>query len=391
MTTPYRGEAVIERGVLRAGPVLRGLWRPVRPGVRRGGARLALWALESTRAAARVLPGLRVPGWVPLAGSVAGRTWATPVLPRRGPFGPTMSSPTVLEITIDPTCGVTEPQELAPVAQQVFKGRPRFVVNVGFSCGRSRGMAPGPYTDPRSRWFNLFAGCYQIDVPRSAWTHPFGYRRSGTGFSIWPEDVARLGQADWNYFSNYMYGVPLDAIRRLGAAPVALRHEGRTQVGARWWDRLSGSGIEVSSAFVSTADGQSLEPDRTFLQELWRASFGQPSSSAEPASSFFRTPISTELLVCFDEAYDARRLKTDVYRTFVFGGSVNDWWAAQQPEGGHGENQRFLGYQLDQVRQVLAEDFADLGFDSATPTAAGVGGPSAEPLVGTAPAIARPG
>ena len=377
------GGAVVERGVSRVGSALAPVLEAVRPSAGRAGAWVALGSLTLAHTVARALPGLRVPGWVPLAGAVMGRTWAVPVLPRRGPFGPTMSSPTVLAITIDPLCGVAVPQELAPVAQRVFKGRPEFVVNVGFTCGRSRLLAPGPYTDPRSQWFNLFAGCYQIDVPKAAWAHPFGYRKGPSGFSVWPEDIARLGQADWNYFSNYMYGVPLEVVRRLGAAPVSLRHEGRKQVGEHWWDRLTGTGIEVSSAFVSTTDGHALDPDVNFLQALWRASFGQPYSSQDPRSSFFRTPVSTELLVCFDEAYDARNLKTDVYRTFVFGGSVNDWWAAQQPASRRGENEKFLAYQLDQVERVLAGDFAGLGFASDQPSP----GPGEPPLVGTAPAL----
>lgn len=383
MTVVVPGGTVIGRGVSRVGSALSQALTAARPPAWRTGAWVALGALTLARTLARLFPGLRVPGWVPLAGAITDRTWAVPVLPRRGPFGPTMSSPTVLAITIDPLCGSAVPQELAPVARKVFKGRPEFVVNVGFTCGRARLLAPGPYTDPRSRWFNLFAGCYQIDVPKAAWAHPFGYRKGHAGFSIWPEDIARLGQADWNYFSNYMYGVPLEVVEHGGAAAVSLRHEGRTAVGERWWDRLTGTGIEVSSAFVSTADGGRLEPDPTFLKALWRASFGQPYSSADPRASFFRTPVSTELLVCFDEAYDDRNLKTEVFRTFVFGGSANDWWAAQRPGRGSAENETFLAYQLEQVGRVLAADFAGLGFATDLP-APGLGEP---PLVGTAPAV----
>lgn len=338
------------------------LLRRVRVPIRRGRAWAAIGAIGGLRLAARSVPRLSVPGAIRLAGDINRRIWSHPVMLDERRFGRTMTNPSVLEIMIDPPRQLAHPTQLKPVAELLFSDFPRFVVNVAFSCGRATPFRSGVYADPRSPWFNVFVGYYQIDVPKAEWGHPFGYRHRDGGFRIWPEDLARLGQADWNYFSNFMYGVPISALAERGAAAVTLEYRGRVPVGVRFWDRLTGTGIPVASAFVSTADGGSLDNRLTLLRELWRAAFGQPYEAGDPSVSFLRTPISAELKVCYDEAYDKRDLKVPVYRTFVFGGSVNDWWADRSGDAGRTHNQAFLAAQTSGVDTLLRQQFPDLGF-----------------------------
>lgn len=355
--------------------------------IRRGRAWAAVGLLRSLSFAARRFPRLSVPGSVRLAGDINKRIWSHPVQLNEVRFGPSMTNPSVLEITIDPPANEAYPTELSPIARRVFSHFPKFVVNVAFSCGQAIPFQPGVYADPRSPWFNIFVGYYQIDVPKSEWEHPFGYRFRDGGFRIWPEDLARLGQADWNFFSNFMYGVPLSALEDRGADAVTLGYQGRIQVGQHWWDKLTGEGISVSSAYVSTADGGALDANLTMLRELWRAAFGQPYEAAEPPVSFFQTPIAAELLVSFDEAFDKRDLKQEVYRTFVFGGSVNEWWAECNIEPRKRHNQAFLDQQMAGIRRLLIREFPNCGFpdDSIIGWGDGAGGDLG--LTGTAPPI----
>lgn len=171
--------------------------------------RVARWIALSP-VARRLTRGVNLPGWIPLLGDIDGR-YLTP--PASVEFGGrrSMSAPT-LELTVDGRAGTARPAALAPVAE-LFAGQPRFVFNVCFSCGD--GDSQGVYADPESIWFNVFFGYYQIDVARSLWERPFGYRRgTGGALEIHHRDLAAIGEADWNHFSNFLYGVPLGVVKR---------------------------------------------------------------------------------------------------------------------------------------------------------------------------------
>ena len=190
----------------------------------RARVRLSYLALRLVRATAHRFPRLSVPGWVPLAGDIDGRGWAPPVSVEGFSYGKSMTIPAILEIHIDGRTGEAKPGVLAPVATRLFDGYPPFVFNVSFACGASKPFQPAVYGDPRSPWFNVFVGYYEIDVTKREWERPFGYRRNAAGdFELELEDISRLGEADWNYFSNFMYGVPFSGDCR---ARSARRHLG---------------------------------------------------------------------------------------------------------------------------------------------------------------------
>lgn len=325
------------------------------------------WLAEGALQVAQRMPDRPWPRFFPLAGDVLDSSKTAKELANAGPDGTCAINPVVVEIDLDPVNRRGSPKALGEVAPYLFNDYQRFIVNVGFACGAAKAFAEGVYTDPNSPWFNVFTGYYQIDVAKDLWERPFGYQRTGDDvFTVDPAELALLGQADWNFFSNYMYGVPLGTLTRLGAEEVTLVTGDPVQVAnGRWWDCLAGSRIRVSSAYESAAcDATRLRRTDRPLTELWRASFGQPytAKGCDPQTSFFKTPISTEMLVSHDKVCRDRDLGADVYRTFVLGGVVNNWWADRDPANGDAHNKQFLDSQLDTLKTLASTTFTKQGF-----------------------------
>lgn len=335
-------------------------------GWRRWHARCALGLLRAMAVIARRYPTLKLPRWVPLAGDIDGRMWAAPVELNDKKFGRSMTIPAVLEIHVDGReGGRTSPLILHPVATRIFGGYEPFIFNVSFACGRALPLTPGVYNDPGSPWFNVFAGYYEIDVSQAAWGRPFGYAedRSEGGFRLQEglEDLSRLGAADWNYFSNYMYGVPLEAIFAIDQHETRLTAGPRQEIAGQMWDHVIGDAVDVVSAFTST--GTRLEDNDYLLNDLWQCAFGLPYTASEPRTSYFPTSMHAELYVCYDAAAGDRDLREPVYRTFVFGGTVNNWWAEQLDASDRSRyNAEFLDFQMHTIRSLIADRFAHLGF-----------------------------
>jgi hypothetical protein len=322
--------------------------------------------LRLLRWLARWFPNLKVPRWVPLAGDIDGHSWAPPVDVRGGrAFGDSMTVPAILEIRVDGTRGTTNPPALAPVATRLFPGYAPFIFNVSFACGRARAFRPGIYGDPRSPWFNVFVGYYQIDVARSAWNRPFGYRPApGGGFEPEVADLARLGEADWNYFSNYMYGVPLDVVEATDRPEAQFTVLPQVEIAGHRWDQLEATGMKVVSSYLAADDRRRLVDNDKLLSGVWRCVFGEPFRDRRPAAppaSFFPTPMRARLYACYTADEHDRDLREPVYRTLIFGGTVNEWWGAHDPDGA-ARNAAFLDLQMQTIRSLIARRFAHLGF-----------------------------
>ncbi len=236
--------------------------------------------------------------------------------------------------------------------ERLFPSYPRFVFKARYSCGRSEPGEPGAYGDPLSIWFGVQLGYYEVDVPRSLWARPFGYSLEGEPM---PEEVVRLGKADWNYFSNWLYGVPDAAIRGhddAGPGAFAALETGRVRIGRRLWDRVLLRDVEVSSAYC--AHGTSDLEDRPFLGPIWRLALGAPHPRPEVRESFPAIRLSAGLYMTFKEGW-SEELHEPCWQTFIFGGTMNQGYPDEV------ENQRFLALQLEAVRRVIEERFPDLG------------------------------
>jgi hypothetical protein len=275
-------------------------------------------------------------------------------------FGESISAPSVLEIVVDeggPTPGGVGRR----VKRAFFPEEGKLLFNVAFSCGKPT-LCRGRYADPTSIWFNVFFGYYQIDVPRSEWQRPFGYGAPVNGrAALEALDVIKIGKADWNYFSNYMYGVPEAAILPYNAidpSAVTVEHRGRIQIGRSYWDRVLLDGVEVVSAYVSEQDGQKLVMNDRFWTPIWRSIFGPSEPSDEFPKSFIPTHMKAEIYMAFVERYD-RDLRERAYSTLIFGATVNrDYPNAE-------ENEAFMQAQLASLRKVIEKSYPTSGF--ATP------------------------
>lgn len=160
------------------------------------------------------------------------------------------------------------------------------------------------YGDPASHWFNVFAGYYEIDVARAVWGRPFAYLRGEDGArQVDSAEVAALGSADWNY--------------------------------------------------LAREDGGALVETVPVLTDVWRVAFGLPFVGARPPS-FVATQMSAALFACFVE-------DGDVYRTYLFGGTVCDSWAAGDAER-EAFNRAFLAAQVEAVKELISREFPHLGF-----------------------------
>ncbi len=294
-----------------------------------------------------ILPAMVLLSCLPEAGTVNGVTLAAAAEINDKRWGASQSAPLVLRIEVEENSPLP-PEDVGHLVKTAFfYDTPPFSFNVSFSCNRRE------YTNPASIWFNVFLGYYEIEVSKEDWGRPFGYQQSG---EIAIDDIIRIGKADWNYFSNYVYGVPLDVVRRLDAGETGRGvYLGQVTIGSRRWDFVELSEVMVS-AYVAAGDAKKLVTNDPILTPIWRRFFGAPH---EPhpgfPTSFFPTRMRAKAYISYKEAFEPRS-GTAVYRTYVFGGTSNDVY--QDVE----ENERFLDHQLKTLREVILADYSDLGF-----------------------------
>ena len=285
----------------------------------------------------------------PCAGMVrASATAPPPVLV--GPWGP--SGPSGRGVTrihvADQTRLLTDVGQL--VKHELFDDYSPFTFNVVACCGRPTGAADGPgvYGDPQSAWFNVFFGIYQLDCAKAdGWDRPFGYE-SDAGVASTPreEDMIRLGKADWNWFSNYLYGVPADVCRQYSTIDpdIALSPVTTTTIGATAWHQSTMSGVVVASCYASDAPGARQLELNSILTPTVRKNFGLPCPRAAYPTSFIPTTLMASQIMAYwqDEA---------AFHTLVFGGT-------SQVEA----DTSFLTAQTQAAEAVIAASYPDAGF-----------------------------
>jgi hypothetical protein len=233
--------------------------------------------------------------------------------------------------------------------QKLFADLPPFVFNTVACVGQAEGEDRlGLYTNPNSHWFNVFFGYYQLDAPKSEWSRPFGYRSAaGASSEVAVEDVVRLGKSDWNFFSNWNYGVPEEVIDRytrvdLPSMPVHVRPPER--VGDSRWHGLTIDSVEVASTYESDLPGAERLVGNTVLAPIWRDSFGMPNPQPDRPDSFVATKLRASMWMAYREDADA-------YHTTIFGGTLNE-----------GSDPAFLDVQLAAVRTVMERSYPEAGF-----------------------------
>ncbi|MEJ7584469.1 MAG: hypothetical protein WKF43_10385 [Acidimicrobiales bacterium] len=258
-----------------------------------------------------------------------------------------LSTPVVLRIHV-----AEDDRVLADVGRivksELFTSYPPFTFNTVACVGAAADGAPGAYGDPESIWFNVFFGYYQVDCSKSRWSRPFGYRSAAGAASVpATEDVLRLGKADWNWFSNWMYGVPervLYPYSRIDKDPVGIVIKGPTLVGASRWHHLRLSGVAVASCYEADRSCANRLERNTPLQTVWRHAFGMPHLRVCHPVSFVPTDVDAALDMAYWEDDTA-------YHTVMFGGTAQA-----------GSDPGFLDAQVAATRAIIEEDYPALGF-----------------------------
>jgi hypothetical protein len=291
-------------------------------------------------------------------GRIDGRFIVPPARIDDGEFGRSRAVPTVQRFVVGGQRG--GPGNVGRIVKETFfPDVPPFALNVCFSCGETGFLSPGVYGDPHSIWFNVFFGYYQISAPRPQWDRPFAYRLDGDEATVEVADIIRIGKADWNYFSNYLYGVPREHIAPYDAIPEAgacARRQGRTRIGRRFWDLVELDDVAVVSAYLSRQDGKRLVNNSALLTPLWRLAFGRPRPRPDYPESFIPARMRARLYLSYSEAHTTRR--RGEFRTLMFGGAVSDTAASR------GQQERFLALQLAATRTLIETRYRHLGFEA---------------------------
>jgi hypothetical protein len=293
-----------------------------------------------------VLHGLL--GW-PLVGEIEGRFLVTPPRLCTERFGESTHLPTVLEIYV--SHDHQWPLDVGRLVDAVyFRHHEPIVFNVCFGCAKPSLLRGGDYANPDSHWFNVFFGYYEIDVRCSEWTRPFGFASSAEG-DLTPvfDDLLRIGKSDWNYFSNYIYGVPLQECARHDQDPPEASHRivnDCVEIGGKEYVEAEVDGLDVVSGYVSGKDGRSLRNNVCGFSPLWRAVFGRPKRSASQGASFPGTAMRMRFYARWERGPDAD-LGCDAYKTFIYGGAINLGYE------GAIDNEAFLAAQMDAVREAM--------------------------------------
>ena len=233
------------------------------------------------------------------------------------------------------------------VKNTLFEEHPPFVFNTIACVGEADGRGRGAYGNPNSIWFNVFFGCYQIDAPRSDWTRPFGYLSAdGAASQIAFDDITRLGEADWNFFSNWMYGVPLEAIEPYNKVdPVKSVQEPEAEViGNSLWHRATVDGVRCVSTYEARGSEAARLVTNTRIDHVWRRAFGLPNPQDDQRTSFVPTTLRAEFRMAYAEDEAA-------YHTVICGAT------ATVPV-----DSDFVEVQMSAIRAAIETGYSDCGF-----------------------------
>jgi len=153
----------------------------------------------------------------------------------------------------------------------------------------------------------------------------------------------RLGKADWNYFSNHLYGVPAVDVAQFDGvdmSKVDTQQLPPQKIGSRKWDVIEFGGVDVASPYEARADKKLTHVD-PLLTPIWRAIFGTHSPVAGHTKSFPGEFMRARAYLCFNDS------DPDRYTTLIFGATIREKF----PDAAL--NQRFLSLQLEALERIM--------------------------------------
>ncbi|MHB1534137.1 MAG: hypothetical protein ACYC1D_05905 [Acidimicrobiales bacterium] len=258
-----------------------------------------------------------------------------------------LCTPAVLRLFVDDSHrSVTAAGRI--VKQVLFPEHPPFVFNTVACVGSVAPGAPGVYSDPLSHWFNVFFGYYQIDCDKSLWSRPFAYRSpAGSASAVEADDIIRLGTADWNWFSNWVYGTPTEvamSYSSVRSGDVTIGKTRSVDIGGRRWHQLRISGVQMASCYEAGTDSAGRLVRNAIATPIWRRAFGLPRPRAGFDQSFVPTSLETDCELCYWEDSSA-------FHTVVFGATA-----------AVGTDPAFMEVQQSALQQVITRAYPTLGF-----------------------------
>jgi phospholipase C len=285
----------------------------------------------------------------PSIGEIGGRTDVYPPVVHDPVYGSSQNcTGTILRVHVDDVV-----RDLCPVGSKVKSVMfpapyPPFVFNAVAAVGAHGEDGPQAYGNPHSPWFNVFLGYYQLDCRKDEWDRPFGFvSAAGADSAPHVEDLARLGKADWNFFSNWDYGVPEDVCRKY--CGVDLRPDdhvdgGLVEVAGRRWHRFELRNVEVVTAYESDVPGARRLVSNTLTTPITRQSYGPPCPSPDFPSSFFPKKLDGVFHMAYVD-------DGEYWRTLIFGGTAHA-----------GEDRALLDAEVAATLAVIADQYAEFGF-----------------------------
>jgi hypothetical protein len=271
-------------------------------------------------------------------------------------IGKSHGLPIPMRIRVDPAATGFPAGIGSIVHRALFSSCPPFTFKVTFACANPGIMGRSQYANPASIWYNVFFGCYEIEVSKAAWGRPFGYHLVSGVLQVRHEDIVRIGKADWNHFSNQLYGVPADAIAphdvvnmsQVRPPPVV-----RMRVGSRGWDLIDLPGLQVVGPIRANGDTRDFSDMVALVGAAWRFVFGRYDTRVDAPTSFAGTSMWVRLYSSYRE--EVKPGGEAVYKTHMFGGTIHEGYRDVA------ENDRFLNLQMRAVEQIMLKD-PTLGF-----------------------------
>jgi hypothetical protein len=288
--------------------------------------------------------------FAPAAGQVAGSAVVhAPVVDDPVWGGSQLCTPAVLRLFVDDSNRlVTRVGRL--VKRRIFPEYPPFVFNTVACVGGVPADSPGLYSDPLSPWFNVFFGYYQVDCAKSLWARPFAYRAAeGAASALAPEDIVRLGTADWNWFSNWVYGIPSDVAVSYSSPQtddIAIGPTRMVDIAGRRWHQVHISGVRVASCYQAGGRGARRLARNSIAAPIWRRGFGLPHPRSQVSQSFVPTKLETVCELCYWDDETA-------FHTLVFGATA-----------AVGTDPGFIHAQQAALRRIMADAYPMMGFET---------------------------
>ena len=293
-----------------------------------------------------------------LVGEINNRIFSPPIILKSEKFGDSTNYQFVSEFKIDKNNTLLE--NVWSILKSYFDFD--FIFNVSFSCAKPYLSQRDRYADPYSIWFNIFLGYYQIDISTKERDLPFAFSKIGLEEKLNLDEIIKIGKADWNLFSNFLYGVPKDEL--LEYCKINKRDKDYISVkkvkieGYQLWEVIVNS-IEVVTAYQSNV-GKELNEE--LANSIWQTVFGSPSSREEFPESFIPANMKVVLYLNYQIIENDPDIKEPMWSTNIFGGTINLDYPKNMMKNPHNEktleeltadNELFLEEQLIEIKKMI--------------------------------------